>query len=139
MSSVPIELSEYFNEKVFPDYPFVKFPQRFHDERGEILNIADGQLGDVAVIESEVGAIRANHYHKTDWHITYIVSGQLKYFWQSDGETNFVIVNPGQAVFTPTTVPHKMEFLEKSIMIAVARNSRTQEHYEKDTIKSEVM
>jgi quercetin dioxygenase-like cupin family protein len=139
MSSVPIELSEYFTEKVFPNYPFVEFPQRFHDERGEILNIADGQLGDVAVIESEVGAIRANHYHKTDWHITYIVSGQLKYFWKSDDETNFVIVNPGQAVFTPTTVPHKMEFLEKSIMIAVARNSRTQEHYEEDTIRSEVM
>lgn len=138
MSRVPIELAEYFKEDEFPNYPFVEFPQRFHDERGEILNIADGQLGDVAVIESEVGAIRANHYHKTDWHITYIVSGQLKYFWQSGDDTKSVIVNPGHAVFTPTMVPHKMEFLEKSIMIAVARNSRTQDHYEEDTIKAEL-
>jgi uncharacterized RmlC-like cupin family protein len=122
----------------FPDYPFVEFPQRFLDDRGEIVNIADGRIGDVAVIQSEVGAVRANHYHKTDWHITYIVSGNLKYTWVSNETVQSVVVSPGQAVFTPVMVPHKMEFDEKSVMIAIARNSRTQDNYESDTIKIEI-
>jgi uncharacterized RmlC-like cupin family protein len=138
MSIVPVELLEYFRMEKFPDYPFVEFPQRFLDDRGEIVNIADGRIGDVAVIQSEIGAVRANHYHTTDWHITYIVSGKLKYSWISDKKVHSVIVSPGRAVFTPVMVPHKMEFDEKSVMIAVARNSRTQDNYEADTIKIEV-
>ena len=138
MSIVPIELLEYFRTGKFQNYPFVEFPQRFLDDRGEIVNIADGIIGDVAVIQSEIGAVRANHYHKTDWHITYIVSGKLKYSWITDGEVNAVTVSPGQAVFTPIMVPHKMEFDEQSVMIAVARNSRTQDNYEADTIKIEI-
>lgn len=138
MSIVPVELLNYFERGTFPNYPFVEFPQRFLDNRGEITNIADGVIGDVAVIKSEIGAVRANHYHKTDWHITYIVSGSLKYSWISDEKINSVIVSPGQAVFTPVMVPHKMEFDEQSVMIAVARNSRTQDNYEADTIKVDI-
>lgn len=138
MSIVPVELIEYFKMEEFPNYPFVEFPQHFLDDRGEIVNIADGRIGDVAVIQSEVGAVRANHYHKTDWHITYIVSGKLKYSWVSNETVQSVVVSPGQAVFTPVMVPHKMEFDEKSIMIAIARNSRTQDNYESDTIKIEI-
>lgn len=135
MAQVPAELSEYFVSESFPNYPFVDFPQRFIDERGEILNIADGKIGDIAVIKSEIGAVRANHYHKTDWHITYVVSGELNYSWETDSGVESVLVNAGQAVFTPALVSHKMEFNEPSVMIAVARNSRTQDHYEEDTIK----
>ena len=63
---IPKELSELFQEKHFTNYPFVEIPQSFSDERGSIENIADGNLGDVAVITSVAGAMRANHLYEHD-------------------------------------------------------------------------
>ena len=80
---LPSELGKIFSEDCFSNYPIVEIPQIFSDERGTIANIADGRLGDVAVIESKKSAIRANHYHETDWHLSYLVTGRMLYSWKS--------------------------------------------------------
>ncbi len=132
----PVELSSIFKEEHFVDYPFVKIPQEFFDSRGSIQNIADGSLGDVAVIRCEVDAIRANHYHDHDWHLTFMISGSMEYEWSEKVEgtpQNKTTVSEGQMVYTPSGAPHKMTFKEKSIFIAVAALSRNQENYEADT------
>ena len=133
---IPKELSELFQEKHFANYPFVEIPQSFSDERGSIENIADGTLGDVAVITSAAGAMRANHVHKDDWHLSYVVQGLMKYFWKDEvGKENFVVVRSGQMVYSPPGTPHKMLFLEASSFIAIAAKNRSSENYESDTTR----
>lgn len=138
--NIPSELSSIFLREHFDNYPFVRFPQEFEDDRGVIRNIADGKLGDVAVINSNKGAIRANHIHGIDWHISYMVFGSMEYSWSDNPNGTFqkkVLVKQGKMVYTPVRVPHKMEFLEDSCIIAVSALSRMQENYEADTVRLE--
>jgi len=133
---IPEELSKIFTEDHFKNYPKVLVPQNFEDERGVIKNIADGKLGDVAIITSKANSVRANHVHDDDWHLSYLVSGSMKYFWKNEieaSETKSVVVKAGELVYTPKKSPHKMQFLEDSIFIAVSQLSRVQENYEEDT------
>ena len=133
---IPKELSELFQERHFANYPFVEIPQSFSDERGSIENIADGNLGDVAVITSAVGAMRANHVHKDDWHLSYMLQGSMNYFWKDEfGKENIVVVSSGQMVYSPPGTPHKMLFLEASSFIAIAAKNRSSENYESDTTR----
>ena len=133
---IPKELSKIFTEGHFKNYPKVLVPQNFEDERGIIKNIADGKLGDVAIITSKTNSIRANHVHDNDWHLSYIVSGSMKYFWKNEIETaeiKSIVVKAGEMVYTPKKSPHKMQFLEDSTFIAISQLSRVQENYEEDT------
>ena len=135
---IPNSLSSIFTDKHFANYPKVLLPQNFIDDRGSIKNIADGELGDVAVITSKANSIRANHIHDQDWHLCYLVSGSMKYYWRSDLENSkseSVVVNSGEMVYTPPKAPHKMVFLEDSVFIAISGLSRVQENYEADTKK----
>ena len=133
---IPNELSKIFTEDHFKNYPKVLVPQNFEDERGVIKNIADGKLGDVAIITSKANSVRANHVHDNDWHLSYIVSGSMKYFWKNEIETaeiKSIVVKAGEMVYTPKKSPHKMQFLEESTFIAISQLSRVQENYEEDT------
>jgi len=110
MMSVPSELSKYFTSIHFKNYPKVEVPQSFRDERGLIINIADGQLGDVAIIHSRAGAVRANHVHQTDWHLSYCLSGSLDYsYLPQDGAAVTMRLGAGEFFFTPSGVVHRME------------------------------
>ena len=80
MIEIPKEIASYFDISSFTDYPLISIPQSFVDDRGEITNIADGILGDVAVIKTNAGAMRANHYHKEDWHLCYLIDGAMEYY-----------------------------------------------------------
>ena len=132
---IPVALNTYFREKDFSNYPIIHIPQYSEDDRGSIVNIADGSLGDVAIINSKTNSIRANHTHKDDWHLSYLVEGEIQYFWEENNMQNSIKIQPGQLFYTPPKVPHKMVFLKDSIFIAVAALSRTQENYENDTTR----
>ena len=133
---IPNTLSSLFSDKNFANYPKVLIPQIFNDDRGSIKNLADGRLGDVAIISSQKSSIRANHVHENDWHFSYLVSGQMRYFWKdSDKEVQSLIVKAGELVYTPPKIPHKMQFLEESVFIAISELSRSQNNYEADTKK----
>ena len=132
---IPTPISDFFKPEDFETYPLILLPQEFIDSRGSIVNIADGILGDVAVIQSKTNSTRANHTHEEDWHLSYLVEGEIKYFWEEDGKQNSIMIQPGQLFYTPPKVPHKMLFLRDSLFIAVAALSRTQVNYEKDTTR----
>ena len=133
---IPSTLSSLFSVENFANYPKVLIPQIFNDERGSIKNIADGRLGDVAIISSQKSSIRANHVHENDWHFSYLVSGQMRYFWKdSNRQIQSLIVKAGEMVYTPPKIPHKMQFLEESVFIAISELSRSQNNYEADTKK----
>jgi len=123
-----------FSVDDFAEYPLVRVPQFFEDDRGTISNIADGELGDVAVITSEKNAVRANHVHEQDWHLSYLVNGSMNYIWKGEnGIEESLLVLPGQMIYSPPGIPHKMVFREKSTFIAVAAKCRSSENYEEDT------
>ncbi|MBI4342070.1 MAG: hypothetical protein HY599_01740, partial [Candidatus Omnitrophica bacterium] len=60
-----------------PHTPEVIIPQRppFVDVRGEIRNLIDAPFTSAAVVTSVKGAIRGNHYHKTDAHYCWLQRG----------------------------------------------------------------
>lgn len=138
MVFVPKELAGYFKESDFSDYPFVSVPQIFEDVRGEIRNLADGSIGDVAIISSNSGAIRANHFHHEDWHLCYLVLGVMEYYWSTSADDNqfkSVKVKSKEMVFTPAGTPHKILFHENSVFLSISKLSRISENYERDTFK----
>ena len=118
----------------------------FVDERGSIFKLLDDGktiIKSVLRITSKAGSIRANHYHKTDFHYCYMVTGKMEYTEApitnespvAFGEPKVVTVSAGEMVLTPPMVAHSMRFLEDSEFIAFAGNSRSQEAYESDTPK----
>ena len=134
----PKNLSSLFKDSHFNKYPIVEIPQSFTDERGVILNIADGALGDVAFITCTPGAVRANHIHKNDWHLTYLINGRVIYQWEdmtSGVKKGKIEVVAGQLFYTPSNTAHKMTFLAESSFIAVSGLHRDQASYESDTLR----
>ena len=135
--NIPRELKSYFTEQDFLNYPIIRIPQYFSDDRGDILNLAGGKLGDVAFISSKKNSVRANHYHKKDWHICYLISGKAEYFWSEISnkmETKKINVLPGQMIFTPNLIAHKFVFLEDTQFITIAKLNRKKFFYDLDTI-----
>lgn len=108
------------------------------DERGAIQNLVDAPLGSALVMTSKKGAVRGNHYHKTDAHYCWLQSGRMLYAHRPVGESGPYqrwVIEPGQLFYTPPMYEHVMEFTEDSVVFAVARNSRTMADYEHDTVR----
>lgn len=126
-----------FSGSHFSSYPIISIPQEFHDQRGYIFNIADGVLGDVAVIFSSPGSTRANHYHETDWHLSFLLSGSMRYSWKSldRQDKGEMVLQAGTLFFTPQRTIHKMLFLEESTFIAISKLGRSKLNYESDTVR----
>jgi len=90
------------------------------------------------LIHSKRGAVRANHYHRSDWHFCYVLSGTIEYWHRehgSDRQARKVIVRQGQLFFTPPMVDHAMVFPQKSSFLVLGRNSRAQAVYEADVVR----
>ena len=135
---IPKELSSYFSKNDFLRYTIIDIPQRFVDNRGVIVNLADGIIGDVSFIQSQKDAVRANHYHKEDWHLCYIISGSCEYLWSEDltnSAINKLTVVSNQLIFTPSMTPHKLVFSEPTNFITVSKLSRIKSNYDSDTFK----
>ena len=62
--------------------PILNLKTPFKDDRGIIQNLVSlnkSQIRSAVLIESKKGSLRANHYHKVDWHYCYIISGSIEY------------------------------------------------------------
>ena len=55
----------------WPAHGVVKLEKPFVDARGKIQPLVDAMMRSAVMIESKAGSIRANHYHKSDWHYCY--------------------------------------------------------------------
>ena len=122
----------------WPSHGVVKLEKPFIDARGKIQPLVDEMMRSAVVIESKAGSIRANHYHKTDWHYCYVVSGKIEYFHRPTGskiEPELILVEPGEMVFTPPFVDHGMKFPEDTVFLTLSRNYRDQKLYEEDVVR----
>jgi quercetin dioxygenase-like cupin family protein len=114
----------------------VSLPEGFLDGRGKILPIVD-DFANVQVIHSNKGAVRANHYHKTDSHYCYLITGKVEYYWRNHGEDkiqNEAFV-AGELFLTGPNIDHQMVFQEDSIMVVVSEFKRDAVSYDADIVK----
>jgi quercetin dioxygenase-like cupin family protein len=116
----------------------ILLPEPFVDERGVIQNILLEPINSVAIITSKAGTERSNHYHKTDWHYLYVISGSMEYYEREIEEVfagKPLIVKEGEMVFTPPLKVHKTVFLTDCVLLSMAKNIRDHEHHETDVVR----
>lgn len=116
----------------------IDLEQPFVDERGVIQPLLGLAVRDVALITSKKGAVRANHYHKTDWHYCYVLRGRLEYLHRpvdSAAPPRVDVISAGQLFYTPPLLEHAMRFLEDTQFIVMSGNPRDPENYESDVVR----
>jgi dTDP-4-dehydrorhamnose 3,5-epimerase-like enzyme len=126
----------------WPAHGVVKLEKPFVDVRGEIQPLVDEMMRSAVMIESKAGSLRANHYHKTDWHYCYVISGAIEYMHRptgSDEEPSMILVKTGEMVFTPPMIDHGMKFPVDTVFLTLSRNPRDQATYEADVVRVEMV
>ena len=134
------EITAAIDKGYYPVDKLVPLDAPFIDVRGVIQNLLLTPLSSVAIITSKAGTVRSNHYHKTDWHYLYIISGSMNYYErdvEGSSDVTPLLITAGQMVFTPPMQVHKTEFLEDTVMISFAKNIRDHEHHEEDLVRVE--
>lgn len=126
----------------WPSSPTVPLPEAFVNHNGSIQNLVLKPMQSVGALHSVKGAVRANHYHKTDWHYAYVAFGRVAYYERAIGATEVpepIVYGPGQVFFTPPLREHTMVFLEESLIITMAKNVRSHEEHEADLVRVQVI
>ena len=122
----------------WPGTVIVPLDRPFADARGEILPLVDVAMESCVLITSRKGSVRANHYHRTDWHYCYVLSGSIEYYHRPAGsraKPEKLSIRSGQMFFTGPMVEHAMVFPEDTVFLTFGRNSRAQEVYEADVVR----
>ena len=123
------------DQSMWPGRGLVELDPAHVDERGAIQSLVNFPMKNLSLITSKKGTVRSNHYHVTDWHYMYVMSGSFEYYYRPTGsveQPEMVVVKQGQMIFTPPMEDHATVFLEDSLLLVVSRNPRDQEAYEAD-------
>ena len=126
----------------WPKDVIVPVEKPFVDARGVIQNLVEADMRMAVVITSKKGAVRANHYHKTDWHYCYVLSGSIEYFHRpvgSQAAPERMLIQTGQLFFTPPMVEHAMRFPEDTVFLTLSRNARDHASYESDLVRVQLI
>lgn len=131
------------NDKIIlPKEVMIKLEKPFNDERGEIQPLVDLTMKSCVLISSKKNTIRANHYHKTDWHFCYVLDGEIDYYHREVGDKEFpkmVKIKKNELFFTPPMVEHAMVFHKDTIFLTLGGNSRIQSEYEADLVRVDLI
>ena len=125
----------------FPKKVKVRLSGIFEDKRGKIFNIANLLFRSCALIKSKKNSIRANHYHKKDYHVMYVVKGEIDYFYKKikGKKINYIKVKKNELIYTPPMEIHATYFPKNTVLIVSSKNPRDQATYEKDTVRVEMI
>lgn len=126
------------SEEMWPKEGRITLPPAHNDSRGSIQSLVNFPMKNLSLISSKKGSIRSNHYHKTDWHFMYVLSGSFDYFYRPTGsnqEPKKIKIGAGEMVFTPPMEDHATVFLEDTELLAMSRNPRDQAAYESDVVR----
>jgi dTDP-4-dehydrorhamnose 3,5-epimerase-like enzyme len=125
-----------------PKEVMIPLEKPYVDSRGSIQPLVDTLIRTAQIITSKKGTVRANHYHKTDWHFCYVVSGSIEYYHRpvgSQAKPEKMVIKTGQLFFTPSMVEHAMVFPEDTTFLNLAGNQRSQKAYEEDLVRVELV
>ena len=123
------------DETMWPNTGLVDLEAPHQDDRGSIQSLVNFPMKNLSLISSKKGSLRSNHYHLTDWHYMYVLSGSFDYYYRptnSNDELECVRVIAGEMIFTPPMEDHATVFLEDCDLLAMSRNPRDQAAYEED-------
>jgi len=131
------------NDKVIlPKEVMIELEKPFSDERGEIQPLVDLTMKSCVLISSKKNSIRANHYHKTDWHFCYVLEGEIDYYHREVGDKEFPKmekIKKNELFFTPPMVEHAMVFHKDTVFLTLGGNSRIQSEYESDLVRVDLI
>lgn len=137
-----METNDSYTSKVdagdWPADPKVPLDDPFEDERGTIQNLVLKPMTSLAVITTKAGTLRSNHYHRTDWHYIYVVSGRVLYFERDVGDDEIpdpVELGRDEMFFTPPMKEHCVAFLEDTVLVTAAKNVRSHDSHEDDLVR----
>lgn len=122
----------------WPKDVIVPLEAPFADARGAIQPLVDVPMESCVLITSKQGTVRANHYHRTDWHYCYVLEGEIEYYERphgSDAPPRKYLIGRGQMFFTGPMADHAMVFTKDTSFLTWGRNSRAQEVYEADVVR----
>lgn len=142
MSKPKIDPLTEAERAIWPKDVLVRLEKPFADVRGLIQPLVDIPMKSAVLIESRKGTLRANHYHLTDWHYCYVLSGKIEYFHRPHGSLGTperILVDEGQMMFTPPMVDHAMIFPIDTVFLTLSRNPRDQAAYEADVRRIEMV
>jgi oxalate decarboxylase/phosphoglucose isomerase-like protein (cupin superfamily) len=108
------------------------------DFRGYIQALVNVPVHNVSLIESKSGTVRSNHYHKTDWHYIYVVSGAFDYYFRRHGsgdEIQQFSAKTGDMIWTPPLEDHTTVFTQDTVILALSLLPRDQQAYESDVVR----
>ena len=123
------------DDAMWPEPGRVELPTPHIDERGAIQPLVDFPMKNVSLISSKKGTLRSNHYHVSDWHYMYVLSGSFDYYSRPTGaqdKPSRIRLKAGDMVFTPPMEEHATVFLEDTQIVVASRNPRDQDIYEAD-------
>jgi len=126
----------------YPEDPRVPAGPSFENDNGSILNLAFGDFGGVAIINSTPKSIRSNHYHKTDYHFLAVMVGYVLYYWRPAGskeEPKMAVYHAGDMFFTPPMVEHAVYSPNGSEIVSMSKLSRRHENHEADLVRVPVI
>ena len=118
--------------------PKISLPDNHSDERGFIQILLHEHKGSIVVIDTVPHVERANHYHKDDFHYSYIISGEIVYYERPVGSTDLpkrYFFKKGDLFYTGPMIEHCMYFEVPTVFIAMGGKTRTQKEYEDDLVR----
>lgn len=139
---MPIKPTTEEEKSIWPKDVVVKLEPPYQDSRGIIQPLVNIPMESCVIITSKKGTIRANHYHKTDWHFCYVLEGSIDYYHRPIGSKESpkkVKIKKGELFFTPPMIEHAMVFHEDTTFVTLGRNSREQKVYEADVIRTDLI
>jgi quercetin dioxygenase-like cupin family protein len=121
--------------------PLTKLPAPFISHAGVIQNLVELATNEgfrgVSVIDSEAGSRRSSHWHRTDEHYLFVLSGSMLYTERKRGSGTVVsfTVNQGEMVHTGPMIEHWTSFPEDTRLISISKLSREHEEHERDLVR----
>ena len=111
----------------------------FLNDAGWIANIAFGEYRCVSLIWSVAGSHRSKHWHRTDSHLLYVLSGGM-YYWERalDGEYGPArYVAAGESIETGPNVVHQCYCPLDTLLVSASANPRDHASHEADVVRVE--
>ncbi len=122
----------------------IPLPPTHRDPRGSIQNLLelaalDLPVRGVAIITSRARTTRSNHYHRTDGHWLYVLSGEMMYWERALDEPQYprdpTIVKAGEMVFTGPLLWHRTHFQVETVLLSLSLRPRDTVSHEQDVVR----
>jgi len=117
----------------------------FVDKRGLIIDVyVNAPKEHCLIVTFEKGAVRGNHYHKKSTQFSFLLSGELDFYYAKIDKKNGKVKKIRKKIIKKNTFithkpyeAHAFKSKKKSILVAFSCGIRGGNKYEKDTYRLE--